>query len=95
MPLAAYWREGQPVRGDNSIKAGTVIATFVNGRYPDLPTNNHAAIYMSQNAEGIQVIDQWSGKPMGANYRTIKWGGGPGRSNDGDAFSIVVACPCG
>jgi len=39
---------------------GTAIATFVGGRYPQAGTTGmHVAIYLGQNAEGIQVLDQW------------------------------------
>jgi hypothetical protein len=44
------------------------------------------AIYLGQDDAGIQVIDQWQGQPT--HHRTIRWGGS-GRSNDGDAFSVI------
>lgn len=50
-----------PVQGNTAIRPGTAIATFdSNGRYI-----GHAAIYLGQNAQGIQVIDQWNRRDQG------------------------------
>ena len=86
-PSTATWHQGIKVKGnDHLIAKGTVIATFVDGHYPNHSHGNHAAIYLGQDASGIQVIDQWSGQ--GSHRRTIRWNG-HGGSNDGDAFSVV------
>jgi hypothetical protein len=45
--------------GDLTIQKGTAIATFVNGKYPNNSHDNHAAFYISQDAGGIWVVDQW------------------------------------
>lgn len=76
------------------LKKGTAIATFVNGKYPNHGTGNHAAFYVGQDAAGIIVVDQWSasgtirkrrlpflGKDKNGNFITP--------SNNGDAFSVV------
>lgn len=90
---AANWREGDAVRGNTTIKKGTAIATFVNGRYPNKEHGNHAALYVSQDSEGIVVVDQWTGKDAGK--RTLAFlgkdgaGGWKDPSNNGDAFSII------
>ena len=55
----ALWREGNPVMGDVAITKGTAIATFVNGKYPNKNSGNHAAFYISQDAAGIWMMDQW------------------------------------
>lgn len=60
-PHTAHWRAGKPAKGDMSIPVGTAIATFVDGKYPNLGTGNHAALYLGQAAGGIIVIDQWKG----------------------------------
>jgi hypothetical protein len=91
---ASAWNEGDSVKGNAMITKGTVIATFVNGKYPNQQTGNHAAFYISQDASGITVIDQWNssgtiqkrvlrfkGKDKMGKYMTP--------SNNGDAFSIV------
>jgi len=85
-PLTRYWHEGQAVRGA-SIETGTVIATFKNGHYPN-KSGWHAAIYISQDKQGIWVWDQWIGKPV--HKRLIRFKNGIGTANnDGDAYSVV------
>ena len=94
-PPTAVWREGakivrSPPGTTDPIPKGTAIATFVSGRYPQQGnTGKHAAIYLGQNGEGIQVLDQWraQGKVL---PRTIPWTPRrPGLSNDGNAFSVI------
>lgn len=81
------WVKGVPVKGNTTIVEGTAIATFdAQGNY-----RGHAAIYVGQNAEGIEVYDQWitgAGKAIGS--RLIKWNG-VGVSNNGDGFYVVEA----
>jgi hypothetical protein len=89
-PNTGHWHAGIRVKGANlgTIARGTVIATMVDGHYPNHSHGNHAAIYLSHDSSGIQVLDQWLGHPV--NYRTIHWHGGHGNaSNDGDAFYVV------
>lgn len=45
-PKAKEWKEGEKVRGRLQIQKGTAIATFVEGKYLNKPTGNHAAIYL-------------------------------------------------
>lgn len=86
-PQTSLWKEGEQVRGAN-IDSGTAIATFINGSYPSHSHGNHAAIYVSQNAEGLVVWDQWKGQSV--HQRTIRFKGGVGDPvNDGDAFSVI------
>lgn len=92
------WREGAKVVGNKSIAPGTAIATFVNGRYPNKSHGNHAALYVSQNDDGIVVMDQWSNdatKPR-VSLRFLRAGGTinadgtyPDASNNANAFSII------
>jgi len=83
------WVKGAAVQEGTSLDAGTAIATFVNGQYPQNATG-HAAVYLSQDAIGIQVLDQWAsqGKVL---KRTIRWV--PLRAgdlvNDAKAFSVI------
>jgi hypothetical protein len=66
------WEPGAQVQGNTNIAAGTVIATFgSDGSYTNTPGQSHTAIYLGQNDQGIQVLDQWAGQP--ATYRTIAW----------------------
>ena len=94
-PVTSAWRVGTLVKGAVLAK-GTAIATFdANGLYANAPTGNHAAIYLSQDAAGIQVLDQWvsPGKPPHAvSARTIRFQGGAAgvsASNNGDLFSVI------
>jgi hypothetical protein len=93
-PASSLWREGAPVRENRTLRKGTAIATFENGRYPNHAHGNHAALYISQDCCGIVVIDQWSssgtirkrrlpfpGKDKNGNFITP--------SNNGDAFAVV------
>jgi hypothetical protein len=90
-PATSGWREGKKVtKGDFTILPGTPIATFVNGRYPQTgSTGKHAAIYLGQNVDGIQVLDQWRSQGV-VKQRTIWWNSGStSPSNDGKAFSVI------
>jgi len=93
IPPASVWKKGQRVRGDLSLAAGTVIATFdPNGRYGNhLDGRSHAAIYAGQNSIGIQVLDQWKGRTtQPVHVRTIRFKNGLGdKANDGDQFYVV------
>jgi hypothetical protein len=89
-PNTGLWHQGVKVKGnDGLIQKGTVIATFVDGKYPNHAHGNHAAIYLGQDGTGIHVIDQWHGQA--AHKRTIHFGGGNPQhmSNDGDYFYVV------
>jgi hypothetical protein len=94
------WTEGKKIsKGDAPLAKGTAIATFIDGKYPNHKHGNHAAIYIGQNEQGIQVYDQWVSKDnhTGAikyqpvHMRTIKFHVIPGGSlsNDGNAFSVI------
>ncbi len=61
-PVTSRWRPGDSVIG-SKVLPGTVIATFKNGRYPNV-TGHHAAIFIEQDDRGIWVWDQWLGKPV-------------------------------
>ena len=94
--LARTWREGIKVKGNGSkIRKGTAVATFVNGRYPNKPFDNHAALYISQNARGVYVMDQWKSKPtIGKRLMRFKGKDSNGAfvdpSNNGSALSIIL-----
>jgi hypothetical protein len=90
-PATSFWKAGVAVKGDTTIVRGTAIATFTNGFYPSKKTGNHAAIYLSQDANGIWVYDQWASKPdKMVSKRLLRFKGGVGSaSNDGDAYSVI------
>ncbi|MEX3900072.1 BPSL0067 family protein [Paraburkholderia sp. BR10954] len=64
--------------------------TFVSGRYRQHgSTGKHAAIYLGQDASGIQVMDQWNSQNQ-VRQRTIYWHPhSGGLSNDANAFSVI------
>lgn len=96
-PITNTWSEGKVVRGNLSISKGIAIATFVNGKYSNLAHGNHAAFYLSQDAGGIWIIDQWKGDPnkpkVSKRYIRFKGKDKNGKyidpSNNADAFSII------
>lgn len=86
---AKFWREGPAIHdsGNPPLERGTPIATFVNGRYPNTSSGNHAAVFIEYGTKGltpgIWVLDQWKGdgrperrfKPFGGRaerYSVIK-----------------------
>jgi len=91
--LTATWAQGAAVQGNTSLQPGTAIATFnSNGQYANATDgSSHAAIYLGQNADGIQVEDQWVGHP--ASFRTIYWNGASGSggtaANTGISYHVV------
>jgi hypothetical protein len=96
---AENWKQGERVRDAKYIIKGTAIATFVNGKYPNNPHGNHAALYMKKDDSGITMMDQWSGdnnKPT-ISSRYVKYfniaqnsdGSWENASNNGDAFYVI------
>ena len=88
----AGWAPGARVKGNLSLQPGTAIATFdKSGRYANATDgSSHAAIYLGQNEQGVQVLDQWAGNP--AAVRTIAWTNPNGAAaNTGSALRVVRA----
>jgi hypothetical protein len=86
MPGTPSWKKGKAVKDNKDILPGTAIATFnAAGNY-----FGHAAIYVSQNKEGIVVYDQWVTLPgpKAIGPRTLRWGA-RGLANNGDGFYVV------
>ena len=77
-PHTSRWHEGTKIRrlspGETDpIPPGSAIATFENGTYPqEGNTGKHAAIYLGQDENGIQVLDQWRRQER-VLKRTIPW----------------------
>jgi hypothetical protein len=69
----------------------------VDGKYPNKSSGNHAALYISQDASGIWVMDQWKdndSKPKVSRRLltfkgVLKSGAYRDPSNNGDAFSVI------
>ena len=92
-PAKDFWKAGAAVRGNATIRKGTAIATFVNGKYSSNASGNHAAFYLSQDATGIWVVDQYAGS-HGIHKRHLRFKGKTAAgytdpSNNGDAFSVI------
>jgi hypothetical protein len=86
LPATANWKKGVQVKGATNILGGTVIATFnASDKY-----EGHAAIYVSQNNEGISVYDQWRTPPTpkAVGPRLLRWDAA-GNSNNGSLFYVV------
>ena len=97
LPSTSTWKEGKTVFGQITLAKGTAIATFVDGKYKSLSTGNHAAFYLSQDAGGIWIMDQWADdtrKPkVSKRYVTKKGKFASGRyvdpSNNAEAYSVI------
>ncbi len=65
-PATGAWRQGALVVGNLTLAPGTAIACGwdEHGRYRSLSHGNHAAIYVSQKGNFIEVWDQWTGQPV-------------------------------
>lgn len=87
-PATGLWTEGKKVKGAD-IPTGIAIATFQDGKYQnDTGGKSHAAIYVSQDKDGLRVWDQWKGQPVHQRTITFSNGAKPPR-NDGDAYSVI------
>lgn len=86
LPQTPKWKMGSAVRG-KKVAEGTVIATFMDGK----TYNGHAAFYLSQDTDGITVVEQYNGLQK-IQTRKIRF---KGKStvkdgvNDGDSYSLV------
>ncbi|GAC1342954.1 MAG: hypothetical protein NVSMB18_17900 [Acetobacteraceae bacterium] len=84
------WSCGDKVQGNTTLAPGTPIATFDRSqRYANATDgSSHAAIYLGQDAHGLQVMDQWAGSK--ASIRTILWNNPSGvAANTGAAFHVI------
>ncbi len=73
-PITSMWQQGISVKGNGlQLPSGVAIATFnADGKYANkMDGTSHGAIYIGQDATGIQVWDQWAGQPV--HKRTIRF----------------------
>lgn len=81
----ATWKQGKKVRG-NSIRPGTAIASFRNGKY----RQDHAAILIKETPEGLLVWDQYNRPPKRWGKRLLRFDAGKNdHSNNGDLFYTI------
>jgi hypothetical protein len=66
----SQWRRGAQVKGQSTLRPGTVIAIFdSNGRYVGTKRHSHshgiahAALYVRQSAAGIEIVHQFTAYP--------------------------------
>lgn len=92
-PATTEWTAGKKVSDAKlgEIPRGTAIATFdAKGKYPTDALGQHAAIYLTHDANAIQVLDQWNSqgevKPRPIRFNQPK---GTRRSNDADTFYVI------
>ncbi|KAB8042292.1 BPSL0067 family protein [Janthinobacterium aquaticum] len=95
-PATLSWKQGEAVLGNRLLRKGTAIATFVNGKYANHRSGNHAALYMGQMADGILVMDQWVNKRYGIVSSRVLRAKGQNKdglyidpSNNADAFFVI------
>jgi hypothetical protein len=99
-PHTSFWRRGDQVQGKATLEPGTVIATFdADGRYGSRADGQcHAALFLSQDASGIVVVDQWNirdarGVIIGhqaPHERVLRFNQADARKvNRGEAFFVV------
>ncbi len=71
-PYTGAWKKGAKVYGNLSIERGTAIACGwdSHGHYPSNPSGNHAAIYIGQHGDLIEVWDQYTGHPVALRTKT-------------------------
>lgn len=89
-PHTSRWRRGERVREAKDLREGTVIATFgPHGQYTNRTDgSSHAAVLVLRQADGLQVWDQWVGRPV--DFRVIRYKNGAGPAcDDGDRFFVV------
>jgi hypothetical protein len=80
----ATWKQGIKVRGNN-IPPGTAIASFQNGKYAE----DHAAIFIRETKEGLEVWDQFKNPKKPWGKRVLYFSKNKDRSNNGDMFYVI------
>lgn len=64
-PITTAWKRGTLVKGGNVV-TGTAIATFkTDGTYDGKSGVCHAAIFIKETADGLEVWDQWRNGHVG------------------------------
>jgi hypothetical protein len=104
-PEMASWTRGKRVKG-GAISPGTAVATFEHdGTYDGKSGVCHAAIFVKEYADGIEVWDQWKNGHLGQRKldgfrhgrRKLRFRSkevntkGYQQSNDGDALYVIEA----
>jgi hypothetical protein len=88
-PHTSEWRRGSLVKG-LKLARGTAIATFdPSGTYGNhTDGRSHCAILEAETDAGLEVIDQWQGRPTGR--RVIRFKRGTGQPcDDADQYHVI------
>jgi hypothetical protein len=88
--LTRQWTPGLRVKGNaGKVEAYTAIACFHDGKYggADGKQPKHAAVYLGQDAFGLQVLDQWNDQGE-VKERTLRFGNAK-FVNDGDNYYVI------
>ncbi|CAL6051731.1 BPSL0067_family protein [Hexamita inflata] len=84
------WSRSDQVKG-NYVSEGTCIASFQYSSskrfFYDGAIGGHAAVFVSQNSQGITVYDQWRTQPC--HKRVIRFQGDGSKQNDGNEFYVI------
>lgn len=84
------WHRGYHIKEHCSkIPHLTAIATFLgpNNHFDEPHLQQHAAIFVKCEHNGIRVYDQWNGTPIG--YRLIPWHGNSKRYSGINYYTIA------
>ena len=92
------WRQGERVMDSATLPPGTVIATFVDGRYPNRKTGNHAALFLrfgprspkTGKPQYIVVMDQWLRKDKIRARSIYPQKNAPGSDDSDNANAMYV-----
>jgi len=83
--LTRTWKPGKLVKG-NGITPGTAIASFRAGRY----ANDHAAIFIREDSDGLWVWDQYNSPPKKWGIRLLSFRAPVhDYSNNGNLFYVI------
>lgn len=91
-PHTSAWRRGDLVKGNTAMANGTAIATFdPTGHYGNhTDGTSHAAIYLRQDAKGLEVLDQWTHKTVQPVHQRVIHFGRELPADDGNAFFVIL-----
>jgi hypothetical protein len=81
-PPSTTWEEGG--KPDANTPRGTVVGTFVDGKF-----HGHAAVSLSVNKSGMELLDQWNKKPIVSTH-TIQYNDKKPFVNNANNYSIVL-----
>lgn len=96
VPPSWTWRPGASVLGNNNIRWGTAIATFINGRFPGTrETGQHSGFFleMSLDGQGFKILEQFPGLRT-IQIRELRSQGNctnQNRVNNANCFSVIMA----